>query len=262
MSPGAAYTQVIKGVPAKDYTVDELVYRPRNVRTNRVYGYGHVEQIIMTVNIAIRRQIHQLSYYTDGSIPDLIFQVPETWNPLQIQQFSEYWDALLSGNSAEKRKAKFVPGGIAPYDVKQHALKDAFDEWLARVICYKFSQSPTPFVNQQNRSTSEQQHEQAVEEGLIPDEMWISNTVNLLMWRYLDASGYEHTFEQEETIDALIQAQIDQIYINAKVQSPKQVAEERGIEYDETLKDEPAPGKPVDDVTPPVGGGEEPSEKG
>src|SRR5512139_672100 len=42
---GAAYQQILKGVPAVDYTSDELIYKPRNIRTNKVYGYSPVEQI-------------------------------------------------------------------------------------------------------------------------------------------------------------------------------------------------------------------------
>ena len=40
--PDPAYQQVIKGLPAVDYSRDELLYLPRNPRTNRVYGYSPV----------------------------------------------------------------------------------------------------------------------------------------------------------------------------------------------------------------------------
>lgn len=69
MPPEVAYQQILKGMPAVDYNRDELIYKPRNVRTNKLYGFSPVEQIIMTVNIALRRQIHQLQYYTEGNTP-------------------------------------------------------------------------------------------------------------------------------------------------------------------------------------------------
>jgi hypothetical protein len=49
--------------------VRDIVYRPRNVRAHRVYGYSPVRQVLMTVNIALRRQLWQLDYFTEGSIP-------------------------------------------------------------------------------------------------------------------------------------------------------------------------------------------------
>ena len=53
MAPDPAYQQVIKGLNAVNYSRDELIYMPRNPRTNRIYGYSHVEQVIMTVRYCI-----------------------------------------------------------------------------------------------------------------------------------------------------------------------------------------------------------------
>ena len=47
-----AYQQVLKGLPAVNYAARDIMYRPRNVRAHRVYGYSPVQQILMTVNIA------------------------------------------------------------------------------------------------------------------------------------------------------------------------------------------------------------------
>ena len=52
-----AYQQVLKGFPAVDYAARDLLYRPRNPRVNRAYGFSPVEQIVTTVNIALRRQL-------------------------------------------------------------------------------------------------------------------------------------------------------------------------------------------------------------
>jgi hypothetical protein len=82
--PLPAYQQVLKGVPAVDYTRDELIYMPRNRRVNKVYGFSPVEQIVQTVNIAIRRSLYQLQYYTEGSTPDLLFACPPDWQMSQI----------------------------------------------------------------------------------------------------------------------------------------------------------------------------------
>ena len=71
-----AYQQVLKGMPAVNYSARDIIYRPRNVRAHKVYGYSPVQQVLMTVNIALRRQLWQLDYFTEGSVPDALIGVP------------------------------------------------------------------------------------------------------------------------------------------------------------------------------------------
>ena len=70
---------MLKGLPAVNYSARDIIYRPRNVRAHRVYGYSPVQQVLMTVNIALRRQLWQLDYFTEGSIPDALIGVPTSW---------------------------------------------------------------------------------------------------------------------------------------------------------------------------------------
>jgi hypothetical protein len=228
LPPDPAYQQVLKGLPAVDYTREELVYQPRNPRTHKVYGYSPVEQVIVTVNIALRRQAHQLSFYTEGSTPDLIFQVPETWNADQIRQFEDWWNSVLSGNSAERRKTRFVPKGVEPFDTKSAALKDEMDEWLARIICYAFSVSPQPFVKEMNRATAQTGQEAALAEGLAPLQEWVKALIDLVIVRHFGWADLEFCWEEETAIKPLEQAQINKIYVEAKVLHPDEVRADLG----------------------------------
>jgi hypothetical protein len=67
--PDPVYQQVPHGAPAADFSSSELMYLPRNVRAHRLYGTSPVEQIALTVNIALRREVATLEYYRAGSIP-------------------------------------------------------------------------------------------------------------------------------------------------------------------------------------------------
>ncbi len=62
--------------------------------------------------------------------------MPENWTPDQIKNFQDYWDAYFTGDLAARRRAKFVPGGVAKtfIQTKEPELKGAFDEWLARIV--------------------------------------------------------------------------------------------------------------------------------
>jgi len=42
--PDPAYQQVLHGVPAADFSADELLYLPRNARTHRLYDLSPVDQ--------------------------------------------------------------------------------------------------------------------------------------------------------------------------------------------------------------------------
>ena len=108
-----AYQQVLKGLPAVNYSARDIIYRPRNVRAHRVYGYSPVQQVLMTVNIALRRQLWQLDYYTEGIDPRRADRRARAWTPDQIKQFQDYWDTEFAGDLAKRRRAKFVPGDTA-----------------------------------------------------------------------------------------------------------------------------------------------------
>ena len=53
------------------------------------------------------------SWCSASSSPEALIGVPDGWNPDQIRQFQAYWDSLNSGDTPERRHAKFVPGGVA-----------------------------------------------------------------------------------------------------------------------------------------------------
>ncbi len=198
-----AYQQILKGYPAVDYSVRDLIYRPRNIRVNRAYGFSPVEQIITTVNIALRRQMFLLDYFTQGNIPDSLIGVPESWTPDQIASYQKYWDAYFDGELGRRRRAKFVPGGVAKTFVqtKEPDLKSPFDEWLARLVCFAFSISPQALTQQMNRATAETQKEISEEEGLAPVLAWVKDLIDSILAQEFNAPDLEFTFSAEVSVD-------------------------------------------------------------
>jgi len=198
-----AYQQVLKGLPAVDYAASDIIYRPRNVRAHRVYGYSPVQQVLMTVNIALRRQVWQLDYYSEGSIPDALIGVPAGWTPDQIKQFQDYWDTEFAGDLARRRRAKFVPGDTAVkiQQTKEPEQKNDFDEWLARIICYAFSVPPQWAVKTMNRATADNQSEQAEDEGLEPTKEWVKDIVDEIIAEEFASPDLELVWLSEEDND-------------------------------------------------------------
>ena len=227
-----AFQQVFKGYPAVDYTVNDLVYAPRNIRTNRVYGYSPVEQILMTVNIALRRQLGQLEYYTAGNIPEALIGVPDTWTPDQIKQFQDYWDIYFTGDAAARRKAKFVPGGVAKtfIQTKEPELKNVFDEWLVKVCCYAFSVSSQAFSSQVNRATANAQKEQAEEEGLSPILQWVKHLIDPIINIDLKEPDIEFIWNEDIQIAPVDEANILKTYTGAALLTINEARDRLGMD--------------------------------
>lgn len=260
--PDVAYQQILKGLPAVDFNRDELIYFPRNLRSWKFYGYSHVEQIIRYVNIGLRRMVFQLSYYTEGNVPEALIGVPETWTTDQIAEFQRYWDDLMEGNLAQRRHAKFVPGEISKniHETKDKVLTDDADEWLARIVCYCFSLSPQPFVKMMNRATAENSQQMAQQEGLEPLLKWVKRLIDFICWKYLDLKLIEFEWEAQQEPKPLEQAQIDEIYTRTKIKRVNEIRDRNG---DEPLDEkELAPPPSLNPFAPPEPGNKPPPGKG
>ena len=136
--PDPAYQQILKGVPAADFSADELIYLPRNLRSHRLYGMSPVEQIALTVNIALRRDAATLDYYRTGSSPDAFATLPKEWTADQIRSFQDYFDALMSGNLARRRMTKFMPADFKLIETRQTpripGLRTKHEHFLDRLL--------------------------------------------------------------------------------------------------------------------------------
>lgn len=241
-APAPAYQQVLKGFPAVDYTVNDLIYRPRNIRTHKVYGYSPVEQIVMTINIAIRRQVWQLQSFTEGNIPEALIGTPSTWTPDQIRAFQDWFDSLLEGNTGERRRARFVPGEVSKGYVatKPSELFGDAEEWLARIVCFAFNISAQPFVAMMNRATAETAQETAVMDGLAPLQQWVKNLVDTVI---LDDFGYddiEFQWLDEDELDPNVKSTILDREVASGMLTMNEARAEKGLDpYDHEDADRP-----------------------
>jgi hypothetical protein len=215
--PDPAYRQIVKGLPAVDFTANELLYLPRNQRTNHLYGFSPVEQLLTFVNIAIRRESSQLAYFTDGTLPDALVEAAD-WTPEQIKAFQLNWDATLTDVTA-RRKVRFVPKGTITV-TKQPPLKDEFDEWIARVVSFAFSLPPTWAAKQgMNRATAQVVQETATDEGLVPIRLWIEDVMDLILELGFDAPDLCFRWGDVRDADPQVQANIHKIQVETGIRS-------------------------------------------
>jgi len=211
--PAPAYEQVIHGRPWRLLTADELLYLPRNRRPHKAYGFGPCEQIVMTINIGLRRQLMQLQHFTEGNVPPGLLNAPDGWNAEQIRQFQEWFDSILAGNTGSRTRLIWAPTGARYQAFKEAPYKDEFDEWLARIVCYAFSLPPTAFTPQVNRATAQSAQETALEEGLAPLTGWVKRLVDGVIQDRMGHADLQFVWSGARPTDPKDQASILDIYV-------------------------------------------------
>jgi HK97 family phage portal protein len=212
-SPAPAYEQIIHGRPWRLLTTDQLLYLPRNKRPHKAYGFGPCEQIVMTINIGLRRQVMQLQHFTEGNVPPGLVNAPDGGNTEQIRQFQEWFDSILAGNTGTRTRLIWAPTGAKYQPFKEAPYKDEFDEWLARIVCYAFSLPPTAFTPQVNRATAQSAQETALEEGLAPLARWVKRLVDGVIQDRMGHTDLEFVWSDVRSTDPKDQASILDIYV-------------------------------------------------
>jgi hypothetical protein len=221
--PNPAYQQVILGVPstnlvstnARDVqtklTADQLIYRPRNPRSNSRWGCSPVERIIVTLDIASHRQQFLLDYYTEGNIPEGLIFAPEGWTPPQIKEFQTWIDLLLSGNLAQRRRLIMAPpvsGSKGVEWAKQQGLTDQTEDYLVKLVCYAFDESPQNLIKQMNRASAEKSAEVSKESGEVSLAAFTADTMNYVIQFALKCKDVEFVWAEEEDVDPAVQETI------------------------------------------------------
>lgn len=227
--PAPAYQQILYGTVAADYTSEDMLFRRRNVRTNKLYGFSHVEQIVVTAKTWLARQASNLEYYDAGSVPDGFLSAHKDWTTQEIKLYDDLMNVRLSGQIAERKKVVITPWDSKFTQTKQAALMDPFDEWLARIACFCFSVPPTPFVKQMNRATADTANISSLETGLGRDKVWVQQLLSGIIASTFGEPDYEFVFLDKEAQDPLERAQIDQIYVQAGVLLPNEVRADLGL---------------------------------
>ncbi|HWR15155.1 MAG TPA: phage portal protein [Terriglobales bacterium] len=230
LPPETAYQQIIKGVPYADFTTDELVFRPRNPRAHKLYGFSPVEQIIFMANIIMRRDLMKLNTYTEGNLPPALASVEDDWSADQIENFQQKFDAINQGNLAATRRLQFIPKINALHMLKQDVLKDDADEWFARIVMFAFSLPPTALTKVMNRASAEQAAESAEDEGLVPLMNWVGDLINELIQKFFGFDDIEFVWVPEKVVDPKAQSEIHKTYLDEGILTRNQILAQLGYD--------------------------------
>jgi hypothetical protein len=236
MLPSPAYAQVIKGFPAVELNTSQLLYSPRNLPTNRLYGMPPTEQSIRWLRIGIERLKFREAAYTEGSIPDALQIVPKGASPDKIKETQDWMISDLAGQIAKRRQLRLIQGFtedgkdqiIFP---KQNLLTDPYDEIEIRFFCFLLGQSPQRLLKQVNRASAEAGQDSAEKEGLEPYVDWLENSIwNRIIFYDLGFPEYEATYQQDSDVDPVKQAEIDKSYNSTGVKTINESREDLGLD--------------------------------
>jgi len=277
-----AYQQVLYGMPMSQYNrwgadapdeflpltvqlqngqtlpvTQELIYKPRNVRADSPYGFSPTEWVLLRVNMALRKQNFDLSWFTEGNIPEMIASPPvDKLNVEQVAQFERKFNDMLTGNDAARSKLRFFPWPANTQILKSFNYDTKLDLWMLQITCAAYAVTPSEigFTGDVNRATADSQENITYRKGLKPLAKWLKQLFDRIIAIELGFPDLEWVWKFNEAEDNLTKAQELQIYIQNGVLTPGEV---RAMQFSGEVEGDapttlPASGASDTDSAPPT----------
>lgn len=144
--------QVVEGQIRTAYTYNDLIYVPRNPRTDVTvggYGQSECELLIRVVTGFLNAMTYNQKYFDSNSIPKGLLHLSGDYSTDDISSFKRYWNSMVKGiNNAwtlpvmvsknQESKASFENFGVDVNEIM-------FAKWmtfLASLICAIYGMAP------------------------------------------------------------------------------------------------------------------------
>lgn len=250
--PQPAYQQILYGFPRGEFALtddssatfssDELIYRPRDRRTQSPYGYSPVEKALLDGDLYLKRYLWQRANYTDGTAstmylkPDIAHTSAADWSIDTIRQYEELINSSLSGQTQDRHRARALPPGWAtefPPDFAERYHPD-FDEYLIKVLCMPFGVMPTELGFTPHGGLGGKGHQQGEADSAErnadePYIEWLTDILNELSRTYLEMPPeLTFTFDLSDGEDTLASAQVAATRIGTAVSTLNDVRADDG----------------------------------
>ena len=263
--PYAAFQQILWGFPRGEYAqsppehvdaafvsaiygrttgvedgTDALIYKVRNRRTRSPYGFSNVEQALVDVDLWLKRYDWLRSEYTAGVTPEMIVGVDANMTPEQLRSYEAVFNDDLSGRTAERHRARFLPAGFTTSYPQSHDAKftSDFDLHLIRLICAAFDVLPTSLGFSPNHGSgamgaqghSQGEQDAQLQRGAKPTATWIKDLINEVCVHYLGMPP-EVTFKFHglDLEDEAKEAALLTGYVNTGLQTINEGRDQRGL---------------------------------
>lgn len=209
---GEAYQQWLYGSPGDKFTAEEMIYSPRNPTPGKAYGCSPVEQLLLYINIALRKDLQRLATYTDGNIPAGLLPMPEKWTGDEITRWWTSFNTMVKGLPSELVKLLPIPGGVGdPIFPALDANKDLWEESWIRLVCFAFDIPVQSLVKEMTRATAESAKDTANQDGQAAYTDWIRRLLNRVIRKWFGWRDIVAIPKRESDIDPKTQAEIDDL---------------------------------------------------
>lgn len=215
-APLPAYQQVLWGFPRGEFTAapesdgdfyntpgkygeyltDQMSVYVKNRRTYSPYGLSLVEQCVPAATLYLDRQAWMRAEYQFGSMPTTFMKTNSM--ELTLEKLSAYERILndrLTGSTAERHRIKVLPDGFDPVAMpsQDERYKSDYDEFIIKRIAAIMGVSPSALGvvaraglgGGKGQMEGEQQSSELT--STKPMEMYVTDIINSLSRRYLDA---------------------------------------------------------------------------
>ena len=229
--PLPAYQQVLFGVPRGMWARDQLLYLPQNARTFSPYGWSELEGVAWVMNMALRKRMKDMAFFTESNIPAALLGMPADWSAENIRQYQEFLDEWLGGDIPRRSNLTLVPssGGVPVHEFAPFSGDPTFDKWLMQITCAALDVTPAEigFTDDVNRSSGEGQEDVQLR-AQRPLIGFVKGMVDRVLTDYLHMPFLEWHSLEGESDDDLNRAQVHQIYLGVGVLQLDEVRAEIG----------------------------------
>lgn len=195
------FQQIIRGYPTTQYTTDELLYPVYNPVVNSIYGTSHTEDILPTVATLIRKQLWELTYLTEGSVPDAFINAPDGSSPDDIQAVQAIFDKLVGGNDRERHRLRVIPYGATVQSSKPFSFSREWEQVLLTKVAARFAINKSLFIAETSHTSSKTTGSTTRDAGLKPLQKFITWFMNDVTWRLLGLPNIKQKWVEE--VDAV-----------------------------------------------------------
>lgn len=227
--------QVVQGNLRAAYTYDDLIYVPRNPRTDVLtggYGMSETELLVKVVTGFLNAMTYNLKYFDSNAIPKGLLHLSGDYSADDISSFKRYWNSMVRGiNNAwtlpvmvsknQESKANFENFGVDVNEIM-------FAKWmtfLTSIICAIYGIAPdeinfesfTAGTSSLSGSDTEEKLINSKDKGLRPllshfEDLFSDYIVSefsdkyVFRWSGLDEKDEKQLWEEEKTLLTLNEA--------------------------------------------------------
>ena len=234
--PEVAYAQYIAGQKVGDFTTDEMIYEAMNNRSYSPYGLAPLESLILQTESALRGTLFNLNYLRENNVPEGFITLPEevAANKDQVQEWQDWFDAILAGDMRTIHRLKILPGGAEYTPVKkmEDMSFEKFELWLLQQTCAVFDVTPQDIgiTYQVNKATGEIQKEISQEKGLYPLGNFIKEILDDIIQVEFEIPQLQFKWMNINPVDRKEESDIALTEINMGAMSVDEYRINRGLE--------------------------------